>query len=301
MLDASPVPIAVIILTYNEARNLPACLASVASWANELYVVDSGSTDHTVAIAQQHGAQVVEHAFESHAKQWDWALHHLPLTPDWVLGLDADQRLSPELGGEIRHLMRDKDRLDNGPAGYLIKRKQIFRGHWIQYGGYYPIYLLKLFRRRDVWLDPSERVDHHFHVRGPIGKLRHDLIEDNQNEADIAVWIAKHNRYAPLQALEEFQRERASHRASVIKLSGYLIAAPPQRRSGQKQLWYRMPIFLRPVLYFLYRYVFRLGFLDGSAGFTFHVLHAFWYRLLVDMHLDDLRRQRLETRGRQQS
>lgn len=203
-------PIAVIVLTYNEARNLAACLASVAGWVDELYIVDSGSSDGTVAIARQHGAEVVEHAFESHAKQWDWALNHLPLASSWVLGLDADQRLSPELGEEIRQLMGDKDRLDNGPGGYVIKRKQIFRGRWIQYGAYYPIYLLKLFRRSDVWIDTSERVDHHFHVRGPVGKLRHDLIEDNRNEADITVWIAKHNRYAALQALDEF--EQSGHR-----------------------------------------------------------------------------------------
>ncbi|ETW98289.1 MAG: hypothetical protein ETSY1_19400 [Candidatus Entotheonella factor] len=291
--------IAVIVLTYNEARNLSACLTSIADWANELYIVDSGSTDPTVAIARQHGAQVVEHAFESHAKQWQWALHHLPLTASWVLGLDADQRLSPELSREIQRLMRDKARLESGPAGYVIKRKQIFRGRWIQHGGYYPIYLLKLFRRRDVWLDPSERVDHHFHVSGTVGKLQHDLIEDNQNEADIAVWVAKHNRYAALQALEEFERSR--HRTPVMKFSDYLRATPPLRRSAQRQLWYRMPIYARPVLYFLYRYLFRLGFLDGSAGFTFHVLQAFWYRLLVDIHLDDLRRQGSETHVRQRS
>lgn len=188
--------------------------------------------------------------------------------------------------------MGDKDRLDNGPGGYVIKRKQIFRGRWIQHGAYYPIYLLKLFRRRDVWIDTSERVDHHFHVRGPVGKLRHDLIEDNRNEADIAVWIAKHNRYAALQALDEFEQ---SKNRVPLRLSDYLTASYPQRIVGKRQLWYRLPIYLRPVLYFLYRYILRLGFLDGRAGFIFHVLHAFWYRLLVDIHLDDLRRQHAQT------
>ncbi len=291
-------PIAVIVLTYNETRNLGTCLASVANCIDEVYVVDSGSTDNTVAIARQHGAQVIEHAFESHAKQWDWALRHLPLTSNWVLGLDADQHLSPELGDEIQRLKIDKDQLDNGPGGYMIKRKQIFRGHWIQHGAYYPIYLLKLFRRSDVKIDTSERVDHHFHVRGPVGKLRYDLIEDNRNEADMTVWIAKHNRYAVLQALEEF--EKTDNRLP-LRLVDCLTASHPQRILNKRQLWYRLPIYSRPVLYFIYRYVCRLGFLDGRAGFIFHVLHAFWYRLLVDIHLDDLRREHAQSSMRQVS
>lgn len=281
-------PLSVVVLTYNEARNLPDCLASVADWVTDLYVVDSSSTDDTAAMAMQHGAHLVTHAFESHAKQWRWALQNLPITTEWVLGLDADQRVSTALQHEIAQLLGEDHAMKTGPVGYFLKRKQIFRGRWIKHGGYYPKYLLKLFRRTAVWIDADELVDHHFRVHGPVATLQHDLIEDNQNERDISVWVNKHNRYATLQAQEEMAR---SNRAHQSHLSSALSGSPDDRTLWCKQLWYRLPLYLRPLLYFLYRYVCRLGFLDGKEGFVFHVLQAFWYRLLVDIKLDELRQQ----------
>jgi glycosyltransferase involved in cell wall biosynthesis len=282
-------PLAVVVLTYNEARNLPACLASVTGWAREIFVVDSGSTDGTLALARQYGGRVVQHPFETHARQWHWALQHLPMTAAWVLGLDADQQVTLALRDEIWRLLATPGPGMDGAAGYYIKRRQIFRGTWIRHGGYYPKYLLKLFRRDAVWVREGEGVDHHFRVQGRVAKLHHDLIEDNRNEADIAVWIAKHTRYATLQAQEELHN---SSRGNSCRWQGALLGSPDDRVRWCKQLWSRLPLYVRPVLYFLYRYVCRLGFLDGKAGFTFHVLQAFWYRLLVDMQLDELRQQR---------
>jgi glycosyltransferase involved in cell wall biosynthesis len=283
--------VAAVVLTYNEARNLPACLASVAHWVAELYIVDSNSTDRTVAIATENGAHVVTHPFEGHAKQWRWALQNLPITTEWVLGLDADQRLTPALQHEMMHLMRDQKTAEMGPAGYYLKRKQIFRGRWIKHGGYYPKYLLKLFRRSAVWVDANDLVDHHFRVRGAVGCLQHDLIEDNQNEADISVWVAKHNRYATLQAQEEMAQ---SDLAPQSRLRDPLSGSPDERRRWRQQVWRRLPLYVRPALYFFYRYVCRLGFLDGKEGFVFHVLQAFWYRLLVDIKLDELYQQQAD-------
>ncbi len=294
MRSAGPAPIAVIVLTHNEERNLPACLESVAGWAPEIYVVDSGSTDGTVEIAERYGARVARHPFESHAKQWDWALRNLPVSGEWILALDADQRVTPELRAEIAERVIGKGASEGGPAGYFIKRRQIFRGRWIRHGGYYPKYLLKLFRRGQAWVDGSELVDHHFHVRGEVAKLRHDLVEDNQNEADISVWVEKHARYATLQALEEFSKAQATVPAGV---RASLVGSPDERVRWLKKVWSRLPLYVRPLLYFLYRYVWRLGFLDGKEGFLFHVLQGFWYRLLVDIKLDELRRGR-GARGR---
>jgi len=278
-------PLAVVVLTFNEERNLGACLGSVAGWCRELFVVDSGSTDRTIAIAESFGARVVVHAFESHAGQWEWALANLPLGETWVLALDADQSLTPELKTALLDKLPRWTGPD-GPAGGYLNRRQIFRGQWIRHGGYYPKYLLKLFRRDRVTLDRTDLVDHHFIVQGATALLDGDLIEDNQNEREIATWIAKHNRYAVLQAREEeFSRKHEDAGAR------HAFGTPDERTRVRKRIWRHLPLYVRPFGYFIYRYVFRLGFLDGKQGFIFHFLQAFWYRLLVDINRDELRRR----------
>jgi len=282
----------VVVLTYNEERNLPECLASLEGLRAELVVVDSGSTDRTLEIAGQFNAKVVRHSFETHARQWRWALANVGLSTEWVLALDADQRLTPSLREEIGRTLAAQGPPGGGPAGFFVRRRQIFRGRWIRHGGYYPKYLLKLFRADQAWVDAGELVDHHFRVKGDVARLAHDLIEENRNEADISAWVAKHNRYAMLQALQEFEaelRRRPPPRAA-------LFGSPDERVEWLKRVWARLPLYLRPCLYFVYRYVFRLGFLDGTEGFVFHALQAFWYRLLVDIRLDELRRGRSQTR-----
>lgn len=285
---------ACIILTYNEEPNLAYCLRSLKGLNCDIFIVDSGSTDKTLKIADQFDAKVIHHLFETHAKQWDWALGNLPLNTEWVLGLDADQRLTPELATEIREALDVKNQESVGEInGFYIKRRQVFRGRWIRHGAYYPKYLLKLFRRDKVHIDLNDAMDHHFFVDGPVGKLQHDLIEANKKEDDISFWIEKHNRYATLLAQEEFTRSRLNgHRT----LSPSLFGNPDQRTLWLKQLWMKLPLYARPFLYFTYRYFFRLGFLDGKEGFIFHFLQGFWFRLLVDIKLDEMRRA--EVRGR---
>jgi len=278
------VNLSVVILTFNEEANLPACLESLRALGGGVFVVDSGSKDRTSAVAEAYGAAVVEHAFESHAKQWSWALENLPLRSDWILGLDADQRLTPELAAELSGLL-SADGAASGFDGFYIKRRQIFRGRWIRHGGYYPKYLLKLFRRGQARLDCNDLVDHHFYVSGPTGKLRHDLTEENRKEDDITFWIDKHNRYATLLAQEEILRSRDRS----LPLRASLGGNPDQRSLLLKRLWRRLPLFVRPALYFFYRYFAQSGWLDGREGFVFHFLHAFWFRLLVDIKIDELR------------
>ena len=201
--------------TYNEEQNLEPCLQSLDGWIGEILVVDSGSTDATVDIAKRYGARVVTHPFETHARQWQWALPELPCAHDWVLGLDADQRVTPELRDELGMLFaREEARLE-GVHGFYAKRRQVFRGRWIRHGGYYPKYLLKLARRSEVEIDVGDLVDHHFVVRGPVARLRHDVVEENRKEDDIGFWIEKHNRYASLLAREELNAERNSPPAAV--------------------------------------------------------------------------------------
>lgn len=283
MSTSSTAPVTVIVLTFNEERNLAACLESVAGWASGVFVVDSGSTDGTAGIVARFGFELVTHSFETHARQWEWALRSLPIRTEWVLGIDADQRLTSELRDEMTAALA---RPDDGVNGFSVRRRQIFRGRWIRHGGYYPKHLLKLFRRSHVRLDPGEFVDHHFYVDGTVGKLAADLVEDNKNEADIFVWTAKHNRYATLQARQELEARTSRERVPVSAF----FESPDARIRWLKQAWSALPLFVRPCLYVVYRYLFRLGFLDGKEGFIFHVLQAFWYRLLVDINIDELRR-----------
>ena len=271
--------ITAIIPTLNEELNLEECLRSI-QWCEKILVVDSGSTDGTRRIAEKHGASIVEHPFENHTAQWSWALASLPITTEWVLGLDADQRVSDALIGSIRNAFRQGD-----PAcdGFYLCRRQIFRGQWIRHGGYYPKYLLKLFRRSRVILDPEDIAEHHFHVRGSSRKLAGDLIEDNRNEMDLSAWCEKHVQYAKRVALEETRR-RAGKRQWAIRANPW--GSPDQRSVGAKQLWDHLPLYTRCYLYFLYRYFLQLGFLDGPEGRRFHLLQGFWYRLLIDAYID---------------
>ena len=277
--------VSVIVLTHNEEANLPACLESLRGLPCIIFVVDSGSSDLTVDIARAFGAVVVEHPFETHASQWHWALEHLPIATEWILALDADQRVTSELAAELQNL--DASSM-NGYAGVYIKRRQWFRDRWIKHGGYYPKYLLKLFRRDNVIVDADDLVDHHFYVTGPVKKLRHDLIESNKKEDDISFWIDKHNRYAALLACEEV---RWRNRPLTMSIEPSLFGNPDQKILALKGLWRRMPLYVRPFLYFGYRYFLRLGFLDGKQGAVFHFMQAFWFRLVVDIKIDEMLRQ----------
>ena len=281
---SAALPITVIVLTRDEEANLPACLDSVAGWVQRIVVVDSGSVDRTCELARAGGAEVLEHPFESHTAQWRWALDQVAGSADWVLGLDADQSVTPALRTSLTTLFQARDGRLEEHHGFFVNRRQIFRGRWIRHGGYYPKYLLKLFRARAVRLDPADLMDHHFHVHGPTARLKGDLIEQNRKEDDLSFWLQKHIRYAELLAREEMLRGQGAPAGVRPDWFG----SPDQRVVWMKQRWYRLPRYWRAAGYFLYRYVLRLGFLDGREGFVFHSLQAFWLRLVVDAQLDQL-------------
>lgn len=270
--------LSIIILTYNEEQNLPKCLKSIHNINFPIYVVDSFSTDRTETICKNSGVNFYQNKFETHTKQWQWALEHLPIdTKSWVLGLDADQELLPELVEEIKHVTE----LENNINGYYIKRRNYFLGKWIKYGGYYPRYLLKLFKKDAVYLDPGELMDHHFYVNGKTASLNFDLIENNLKEST-TFWSEKHIRYATLQAQEEFNQTTSAE--------GSLFGNQDERRIYFKNKWNKMPLFIRPIIYFVYRYFIQFGFLDGKTGLIFHFLQAFWYRFLVDAKIYELKK-----------
>src|SRR3989442_1603855 len=153
--------LSVVILTWNEELNLPRCLESLVPLGCRVYIVDSGSTDGTLGVAEKYEATVVQHAFRTHAEQWSWGLENLPLESEWVLGLDSDQSLTAELAEELIRTFSSTIPADI--HGFYLGRRQIFRGRWIRHGGYYPKYLLKIFHRDRVFFDASDLLDHHFY------------------------------------------------------------------------------------------------------------------------------------------
>lgn len=270
--------LAVVILTFNEELNLPKCLESIKGLNASVFIVDSFSTDGTEEIAKAFGATFIANKFETHTKQWKFALTQLPEDIDWVLGLDADQTITPELNVELMELFSSKEEITT--SGFYIRRRNYFLEKWIRFGGYQNRFLLKLFKKDDVFLDESELMDHHFYVKGKTARLQSDMIENNLKE-DLIFWKSKHVKYAKLQAQEEYEK--------LLTNPGRLFGNQDQRRLFLKNMWNRMPLFVRPIIYFLYRYIILGGFLDGYTGSKFHYLQAYWYRRTVDQNIFELK------------
>ena len=259
-------PISVIILTYNEELNLESCLKSVVDWTDEIFIVDSYSTDKTLEIAKEYGAEIFQHPFENQAQQFNWALDNLEIKNNWILRLDADEYLTPELRREISETL---PKTPGDINGFYLRRRVYFMNRWIKHGGYYPIWLLRFFRYGKARYQEERDVDEHLTLlEGAAGKMKNDFIDDNKK--DLIWWIKKHNNYALREAGEA--------------LSG-------NYGRGGKKFYYKLPLFLRAFVYFIYRYFLRFGFLDGKEGLIFHFLQGFWYRFLVDSKLYELNKK----------
>lgn len=288
------IPLTVLVTTRDEEANIERTLASVHGFADQIFVIDSESRDRTKEIAHRYADDVIDLAYE-HGRiiPWifQWGLDHLPIRNEWVLILEADQALPEALRSEIAGVLA---RADTPESGFYIRRRQIFRGHPIEHGGYGSKYLMKLFRRSVSSLDPVEQ-DTRVYVRGATGKLKEPLEEWNKKEDVILFYLEKHLRYAEAFAKEEFERRT---KGIPWKATPRLFGTPDERILWMKSRWYRMPLFVRPVLYFGYRYFFLFGFLDGAVGTLFHFLQAFWFRLVVDVRLAELIRADRESRSK---
>jgi len=269
------VPLAVVIPVKNEESNIGPCLDSVA-WADQVFVVDSHSTDRTCQIAAAKGAGVVQFEFAGGwPKKKNWALENLPMAHEWVLLLDADERVPPELAEEIAGIIRGHGDCD----GFYLNRRLIFLDQWIRHCGWYPSWNLRLFRARKGRFErlaeapPGDTgdVEVHEHVvlDGRAGYLKHDLRHEDLKT--ISHFIDRHNRYSTWEAEAYRELRRAQTGRQTIKAS--MGGGPIQRKRRIKQLWVHLPF--RPALRFLWMYFVRLGILDGRPGFIFCVLMSF--------------------------
>jgi len=271
--------ISVIIITYNEEKNIEECLKSVSEWVDEMFIVDSSSTDNTLEIAQKYTEKIYQHPFENFAQQRNWSQENLPIKNEWVFHLDADERVSPELVSELGRLFSSAIYAD----GFMVSRKTIFRNQWIRYGGHYPVYHLRIFRK-DKGRSEERLYDQNYIVNGRIIKIKGDII--NIINPDIGLWKARHRQWAYLEA-----REILSNRNRKMNIK--FIGNPIEMRNWIRyKLYYNMPVFIRAFAYFFYRYIIRLGFLDGKQGLIFHFWQGFWFRWLVDIKVSELNKRR---------
>jgi len=279
------IPVSILIPIRNEEANLPRCLASVA-WADEIIIVDSQSTDRSAAIARRFGAEVVQFHFNGiWPKKKNWALENIPFRHPWVFILDADEVMRPESAVEFGEIIAADG---HGCAGYWINRRFMFMGRWLRHA-YYPNWNLRLFkhtlgRYERLVQGPTQSGDNEVHehiiVQGNTGRLRCEM--DHYAFASIDVFVEKHNRYSNWEARLELE-EGLDHNRSSTPQSGHV-----RLRRILKRTVRRLPC--RPLLRFIYVYVFQAGFLDGREGYIFARLHAM-YEFLAVAKAAELRKQ----------
>lgn len=274
--------ISVIILTFNEEKHIKRCIDNLSCISSDIFVVDSFSTDKTVEIAKNLGVTVIQNKWPGNqAAQFNWALENLPIKSEWVLRLDADEYLLPELKEEI---LQNISSISKDVSGIVFKRRHIFLGKWIRRGTY-PVYLLRLFRKGKAVCERRWMDEHIELLEGGILEFKNDFVDHNLHSIDW--WIQKHNSYANREVIELLDIE-----FNILnKPEGYTILnGQAASKRKKKQIYSKQPLFLRSFAYFIYRYIFKLGFLEGKEGFLWHFLQGWWYRTLVDAKIFEIKK-----------
>ena len=266
--------ITAIILTKNEDVNIERCINSIKNWVDRVVVVDSGSTDRTVELAEGLGAEIFHHEpFVHYAAQFNWALDNVDVKTKWVYRIDADEEVTPELAAEI--IENCKAHHDDDVNGLVMKFKVAFMGRFLKHGGWYPFYNLTIFKYGIGRYEERASGEHVILSEGRTVDLKNDCLHFDFKGLD--AWINKHNWYATRE-VADYYATRSKGQEDPNKLY-HLAKRTSKLRDG---LYYRLPKFLRAKLYFWYRYYIQLGFLDGKAGYIHAFLQAYWFRFLVD-------------------
>ncbi|MFM6189558.1 MAG: glycosyltransferase family 2 protein [Planktothrix sp.] len=282
--NLSKLPVSVLIPARNEQANLPACLASVAR-ADEIFVVDSQSSDRSVEIAESYGAKVVQFYFKGGwPKKKNWSLENLPFRNEWVLIVDCDERITSESWDEIAEVIKNPEY-----TGYYINRRVFFLGTWIRHGGKYPDWNLRLFKHKlgryenlkteDVPNTGDNEVHEHVVISsGKVGYLKEDMLHEDFR--DLFHWIERHNRYSNWEARVYYNLLTGADDSKTIGAS--LFGDSVKRKRFLKKIWVRLPF--KPLLRFILFYFIQLGFLDGKAGYIYgRLLSQYEYQIGVKL------------------
>ncbi|HEV7379091.1 MAG TPA: glycosyltransferase family 2 protein [Dyadobacter sp.] len=269
------VDLSVIILTHNESLHIERCIKSLQQVTDKIFIVDSFSTDNTVQIATSLGATVVQNPWVSYAFQYNFGIHNNPYPTTWLMRMDADEYLTPELAQELNQsLMTTPANI----TGLYVKRRVFFMNQWISRGGYYPIWLLRLWRR-DIGICEELWMDEHIKLSsGDTAQLQNDIVDHNLN--NLTWWTQKHNNYAIREVIDLLNIKYNFDSKPTVTPNFW--GNQEQRTRFLKIKYAGMPLFTRPFIYFVYRYFIKFGFLDGKKGLIWHFLQGFWYRFLVD-------------------
>jgi glycosyltransferase involved in cell wall biosynthesis len=280
----SKLPVSVLIPAKNEQANLPACLASVTR-ADEVFIVDSQSSDKSVEIAESYGANVVQFYFNGRwPKKKNWSLENLPFRNEWVLIVDCDERITPELWDEIAQAIQNPEY-----NGYYLNRRVFFLGTWIRHGGKYPDWNLRLFKHKkgryenlnteEIPNTGDNEVHEHVILDGKAGYLKNDMIHEDFR--DLYHWIERHNRYSNWEARVYLNLLTLKDDSGTIGAN--LFGDAVQRKRFLKKVWVRLPF--KPFLRFVLFYIIQRGFLDGSAGYIYaRLLSQYEYQIGVKLY-----------------
>jgi glycosyltransferase involved in cell wall biosynthesis len=265
-----------MIFTLDEEAHLPSCLAA-ARWCDDIIVVDSFSTDATERICGEHGVRFFQHEFRGFGAQRNWALEHTAPRHDWVLILDADERVTPALAAELARVLREAP---PSVGAFRVRRRFHMWGRWLRYSSLYPSWVVRVIHKDRVrYVDRGHAETQR--VQGETRELHHDLVDENLKGID--EWFERQNRYSTKEAAFELAED-----AVPLRLRELVSADPLARRAVMKRLARSVPG--RPVIYFLYSYLWRRGFLDGRDGLVFCFMKAMYQGMIATKRYDARRR-----------
>ena len=276
----------VIILTKNEEKNIEKCINSFKNVAKRFVVVDSYSTDNTEKICEKINKKLKEkgvsldfyqNSWVDYATQFNWAINNTNINTEWTMRMDADEELLPELANEIDERL---PKIDSKISGIILRRRVIFMKKWLKHGGKYPELLLRIWRT-GYGICEQKLMDEHIILKtGKTINFKYDLQDNNQKDLDW--WISKHNWYSNREVLDHQLNEKKKFEEENLIGNAFSSKQAKRKRLIKNLGYYRLPKFFRAHLYFIYRYYFKMGFLDGKEGKIYTFLQAYWYRFLVD-------------------
>ena len=272
-----------IILTYNEEIHIRRCLENVNRFSRKVYVIDCFSTDKTKQIAEELGAEVISHKWPGNqAEQFNWALDNLNIETGWILRLDADEYLMPELIEELKEKLPN---MDEGVSALSLSRARAFCGKVLHHGIVNGIKIIRIFRTGKARYEKRLMDEHLSVMDGDTMELKHQFVDDNR--MSIGMFTDKHNGYASREAALLLDAEyHLTDTSNMPKDHGEEV----EKKRAQKARYAKMPLFWRAFGYFVYRYIFKLGFLDGKEGFLWDFLQGWWYRTLVDAKVYEVKK-----------